>query len=310
MKIKCPNCGNKGPTDFFSAGFEVRGVWQGMPVRKCRRCGADLLLPPFRKPQLIESELWSRMEETWEEEFGPNARDELVERMDEVLSPPPAASQPIPLVGLGLLGADEFAGGEDAYLQTAYRFLADEERQPPVPELVVSTGTGMLVHLLPQLGLRKELERWVFNLQRVIAIAYMLVVAETWNELDRDRAKRLIEEGLAEASRQMEERQGAPLNYDDWDERISTTVYGLPGSEVYGAARSYLFAQPAYERLATLERLAGEPFMVEAKVKRKELATYERCARVAWSFGIGLGLLDLLGEVPRPASPGDESARL
>jgi hypothetical protein len=125
------------------------------------------------------------------------------------------------------------------YLESAFRLLTNPDRQPPVPELVVSTASGMLAHILPQYGLRKELERWLFDLQRVVAAAYVLAVAETWDSLDRERAMRVINEGLAEVSRQLEEREGSPLNYSDWDDRISTTVYGLAGGRTsYASAWS------------------------------------------------------------------------
>jgi len=75
-EIKCPSCGNRGEATIDDKGaFEVRGQFQGKATRKCNKCGVGLFLGPFSgvlfgKSRIIPSDLWKRMEETWEREFG------------------------------------------------------------------------------------------------------------------------------------------------------------------------------------------------------------------------------------------------
>lgn len=50
--------------------FEVRGQFQGKAVRRCRKCGAGLLVGLFSgvwlgKPQTISPELWAKMDALW-----------------------------------------------------------------------------------------------------------------------------------------------------------------------------------------------------------------------------------------------------
>jgi hypothetical protein len=70
MKIKCPNCGNKGSTHYDSDAFEVRGIFERKPVRKCLRCGAGLFVLPPKRIKLIDVDLWAPMQESWAREFG------------------------------------------------------------------------------------------------------------------------------------------------------------------------------------------------------------------------------------------------
>ena len=74
-EMKCPKCGNSGEADADPAvAFEVRGQFEGSPVRKCVRCGAGIVVGRGflggPKPRLIPAEIWKRMEDMWEQEFG------------------------------------------------------------------------------------------------------------------------------------------------------------------------------------------------------------------------------------------------
>lgn len=81
MNIKCPNCGNQGSTHIGSDAFEVRGTWEGKPVRKCLRCGAGITVGFPKRIKLIEPRIWSQMEGSWGREFGTedNGADDLAE---------------------------------------------------------------------------------------------------------------------------------------------------------------------------------------------------------------------------------------
>jgi CheY-like chemotaxis protein len=71
-KITCPNCGQRGRTEAWSEEFELRGQWQGKPVRKCHNCGAGMTVVPSltgAKAKLIDEALWDEMEKSWERPF-------------------------------------------------------------------------------------------------------------------------------------------------------------------------------------------------------------------------------------------------
>src|SRR5256885_1106211 len=65
MKIRCPNCGNRGETRLDSDAFDARGMYEGKPVRKCRQCGAGVFVLPPRRVKLIDPQLWHRIEAAW-----------------------------------------------------------------------------------------------------------------------------------------------------------------------------------------------------------------------------------------------------
>lgn len=85
MNIKCPSCGNQGSTHIGSDAFEVRGTWEGKPVRKCLRCGAGMTVGFPKRIKLIEPGVWSQMEGSWGREFGTedNGADELAEPAED-----------------------------------------------------------------------------------------------------------------------------------------------------------------------------------------------------------------------------------
>ena len=69
--IRCPSCGNEGEATIDESGaFEVRGQFEGRPIRKCRKCGVGLVFGIFGSPKLIPVKVWNKLEKMWEEEFG------------------------------------------------------------------------------------------------------------------------------------------------------------------------------------------------------------------------------------------------
>lgn len=70
--MKCPHCKAFGPkADLLEEHWEVRGKWQGEPVRKCRSCGRGFLLRSIRAPKPIDAELWAEMEASWARNLAP-----------------------------------------------------------------------------------------------------------------------------------------------------------------------------------------------------------------------------------------------
>ena len=85
MKVKCPWCGTVGtddkpvpedirgpsytpPKGNYAYAFEVRGNYEGRPVRKCLSCGKGVrvtILPPrFRK---VPSREWAELQRLWKQ---------------------------------------------------------------------------------------------------------------------------------------------------------------------------------------------------------------------------------------------------
>jgi hypothetical protein len=51
------------------AAFEIRGQWQGKPVRMCNACGSGFTVSIFGAKQ-IDDQQWDRMKMVWNQNFG------------------------------------------------------------------------------------------------------------------------------------------------------------------------------------------------------------------------------------------------
>lgn len=75
-KITCPVCISKGDIPFNNSDlFEMRGKFQGKAIIKCKKCGSGLSLGWISgifggTAKIIQADLWERMEELWNKEFG------------------------------------------------------------------------------------------------------------------------------------------------------------------------------------------------------------------------------------------------
>ena len=67
--LTCPSCGAKGLASDERI-FEVRGIFQSKPVRRCTRCGTGMFVKMLGKPREIDPELWRRMQASWSKQFG------------------------------------------------------------------------------------------------------------------------------------------------------------------------------------------------------------------------------------------------
>ena len=206
-----------------------------------------------------------------------------------------------PSGGYRVLGEDDFALGTDHYIEAAYRILTTPETRPGVPHDARLWGFA-LVFQTPELAdIKGRVEEWAAVLLAVIEAGYTLAVCESWS-LDRERALALIEEGLRDANERVRRSGEQPINFDDLWERTSWTARGLLLDEtnpLLASPRDYISSQPAWGRLETLLPMADVPAVVGATVGRRALHNYRRASQLAWQFGICLGVLDLLGQVPR-----------
>jgi len=72
-RIKCPACGTRGELGDDSS-FEVRGRAQNRAVQKCLVCGSGLFVKlPSGRTEVIPHDLWIKMQDRWDHEFGVDA---------------------------------------------------------------------------------------------------------------------------------------------------------------------------------------------------------------------------------------------
>lgn len=73
VALRCPTCGATGESGMKQLGqdsaFEIRGQWKGKPVRMCNSCGNGLMLGLFGAKR-IDNVLWTRMQQSWDQNFG------------------------------------------------------------------------------------------------------------------------------------------------------------------------------------------------------------------------------------------------
>lgn len=72
-QLKCPACGAIGESGMAALGqnaaFEIRGQWQGKPVRMCNGCGSGFTVGIFGNKR-IDDVQWGRMKALWGQNFG------------------------------------------------------------------------------------------------------------------------------------------------------------------------------------------------------------------------------------------------
>lgn len=72
--LTCPSCGNQGEEGLSLVGgdasFDIRGRWQGRPVRKCNGCDGGFTIGFLGRLKPLNADLWARMQESWHREFG------------------------------------------------------------------------------------------------------------------------------------------------------------------------------------------------------------------------------------------------
>jgi hypothetical protein len=185
----------------------------------------------------------------------------------------------------------------DSYRKAAYEFLAVGEGRPDwEPEL-----QHALVYVLgaaepADAKARKYRKRWLDQLLRVGWMGYALVISEDWSGLDADHGRALLAAGDDELLRRMDAAAWSPETKYWWHDQIAARVKGIWSHyEPYDEIRSYLFAFPAAQRVATFATWAVVPTVVEVRVPWGRAKLWDEAARYAWESGAIIGMLDLLG---------------
>jgi hypothetical protein len=183
---------------------------------------------------------------------------------------------------------------EEAYNGVANDLLMSADRPKP-PDLIWNAAANLLSRFVEG----RDQKRWSEDLLEMFGIAYAFVHSESWDDLRRDRAVELMDQGL-EGVRQQRIRTGdEPISLQNSDQRVTITTLGLAGEHAdFAPLRAYVEEQPAYGRIEHLRVMYEMAGIAMAKVKPRHADRFMEHQLLAWRLGLALGLLDLIGEVP------------
>ncbi|HLG08351.1 MAG TPA: hypothetical protein VI409_06750 [Gaiellaceae bacterium] len=197
------------------------------------------------------------------------------------------------------LGRELFERDRDAYFQSMA--AAIEGKAPSaIPAIGLNVALGLVETVLPGAGLKKAVKRWRGAIAETMGVAYVVAVDETWDELDRDRARRLLDEMLAYLLRVVPGRSADRADAAELHTaiRVEKALRGLGSSVPEAAAlRDYIVSQGGYRRLNEFKDLFVGMGRVMDNVKPKQEREYSAVCEFAWDQGLHLGVLHIIGEI-------------
>jgi hypothetical protein len=188
---------------------------------------------------------------------------------------------------------------EEAYWQAITRLIEDPTRRRPTPQAVRDVGSVVIEDIFEVAGWTKLLKRYGADIAETASIGYMLIANEDWQELDRDRAVKLMDESLR-AAQTTRAALGTPqISLDNVDNRLTVMTMGLASGAPEGAPlRDYVVSQPPYQRVDDHGSLLMKMGEAMAGPKRRHVEAFRQGQTYAWKTGLGLGVLDVMGQVP------------
>jgi hypothetical protein len=200
---------------------------------------------------------------------------------------------------VGVLSRELFEHGDDAYEQAAMGLVEEggAGRLPPIPQLAKDEALALMQHLADV----KTFANYWDSLAEALGVSYRFTTAETWEDLDRDHARALIDEGLAQLHQQhLDTGVEDPIDPTDPEHRVHYSMLGLSGRHpAFERVREYIFSRAAYERLETLDQVHLKLGATAGAVKGRHEKRFMETQGTAWQIGRSLGVLDVLGEMPR-----------
>lgn len=176
-----------------------------------------------------------------------------------------------------------------AYLTTAAELVVLTSHRVP------DVAKELYWHLASPLLDAKTAERYPKHLQDAFEGGFVIAQSESWRELDRDQTMALIESGIRRVIAERDTRDPELLIRDP-EYRIRNTALGVVGGSYFSDLTQYLEDQPSRKRaMGVGDFIIGAILGTMKRRQRKEL---ESPLAFAWDFGVVVGLLDLLGEVP------------
>ncbi len=176
-----------------------------------------------------------------------------------------------------------------AYLATAVELMQITSHH--VPEV----ARQFYWHLAYPLLERQTAEKHAKELQDTFEGGFVIAQSESWGELDRDTAMALVDTGIKNVIAERGTRDTAALIRDP-EYRIRNTALGLVGGSHFPELIGYLEEQPSYQRAVGVGNFVIEGALATMRCRQRK--ALKSSLTLAWHFGVALGLLDLLGEVP------------
>jgi hypothetical protein len=198
----------------------------------------------------------------------------------------------------GVLSKELFERDQEAYSAAALELVMQggAGQLPPIPQPAKDEGIGLITHL-PD---KKIVSKYGDSLVEAFGVSFRFATAEEWEGLDRTKSRALIDEGLELVRQQHVETGVEPLVPTEPLQRVHFTTLGLIGEHpAYVGLREYVFSQPAYARLETLDELHLWMGVHAGGVKGRHEDRFMRLQVLAWNTGRSLGILDVLGELPK-----------
>lgn len=199
---------------------------------------------------------------------------------------------------MGVLNRELFEQGEDAYAEAAMDLVeaGGAGQLPPIPQLAKNESLSLLQRMPDS----KIFRKYGDSLGEAFGVSYRFTTAETWEDLDLEQARVLIDEGLAQVRQQhLDTGIENPIEPSNPEHRVHYAMIGLTGQHpTFERVREYIFSRAAYERLTTLDELHLKIGLMAGGVKGRHESRFIQAQDVAWQIGRALGALDVLGEMP------------
>lgn len=197
----------------------------------------------------------------------------------------------------GIVGVLNGELSGEAYGQAAMDLVeeAGAGRLPPIPQ-VAKDRALFLIEVFPD---QKILQKYGDSLLEAFGCSYRFATAETWEDLDREQARSLIDDGLARVHQQhLDTGVPDPLDASVPEQRVHFSMIGLSGTHpAFEQVRQYIFTRSAYQRLETLDELHLGIGLAAGGVKGRHTDHFMQAQVSAWQIGRALGILDVLGEI-------------
>jgi hypothetical protein len=203
---------------------------------------------------------------------------------------------------VGALNKDVFKQGEDAYGQVALElfYAGVAGQRPAIPPIAKHVYGLQLERVLD----RKIRKKYVQSIAEAFSISYTFSLEESWEDLDKKKAKRLMNTGLEALRReQVAMNVPDPLIPADAFCRVHYPTLGLVGGlSEFADFTDYMFSRAASERVETLKEffLTG---ILASGFRSRDAEKLTLALHLAWGTGRAIGMLAVLGEVPPEWTP-------
>jgi hypothetical protein len=188
---------------------------------------------------------------------------------------------------------------EDEYFQQMTAAIEGKTARE-MPEVGLGVALDLVEVVLPSAGLKKAVKKWRRRLVEAMGMAYVFATEESWEELDRVQARRLLGEAIVGVLREVRGQQASKADAMELPlpNRVETILRGLGSENMhFGPLREYVFSQPGYQRISHFSDLFLGMGRAMDRVKDRDSADYFQVTQFAWDQGLHVGFLEVIGEV-------------